>query len=188
MAVKSASLQCCVLPSTTPAMGPITDAFAVTPTFKSAVMSLIAQSPSPASTLDTSDGAYQFCSGMSPPARSGPAVAPRALRAAWQALQWPRPLTRYAPRLNSAFCAASFWYTPGLKYNARHTASAICELYGKRTVCAVLACFEAGTLARNANNASESARVTSVVLVYGKAGYSKRPFFDLPLCMARQKS
>ena len=30
-------------------------------------------------------------------------------------------------------------------------------------------------------------RVTSVKLVYGKAGTSRRPSFDRPLCMARQK-
>ena len=50
----------------------------------------------------------------------------------------------------------------GLKYSARHTASATCELYGKRTACAVLAWLTAGKLARKANSASESSRVTSV--------------------------
>ena len=79
-------------------------------------------------------------------------------------------------------------YLVGLKYSARQTANASGELYGKRTVCAVLAWGTAASWDKKANSASESARLTSVVLVYGKAGYNKRPFFDLPLCMARQKS
>jgi len=51
----------------------------------------------PASCGEASDGAYQFCIGIKPPARSRSSawlLAPSALRAVWQALQWPGPLTR----------------------------------------------------------------------------------------------
>ena len=52
-------------------------------------------SPTPASLFEVSDGAYQFCIGISPPDRSIISLlAPSTLRAVWQAAQWPRPRTR----------------------------------------------------------------------------------------------
>src|SRR5215470_15017204 len=66
-------------------------------------MSSKGQSPNPASLLFVSDGAYQFCMGMSPPAKAfSSELPPRALIAVWQVPQWPSPSTRYAPRFHSA--------------------------------------------------------------------------------------
>ena len=88
-----------MLPSTTSVIGPATltsvpcgDAV---PVFNRSTMCCVSHAATPASRGDVSDGAYQFCTGINPPARSSVlALAPSALRLAWQALQWPRASTR----------------------------------------------------------------------------------------------
>ena len=57
-------------------------------------MSFTSQSPTPVSRAELSDGAYQFWTGIRPPPMSSSFTAPRMLRLAWQALQWPSPSTR----------------------------------------------------------------------------------------------
>ena len=83
-----------VLCNTTSAMGPSTEARGATPVCKSVTTSPTGQSASPASFLALSEGAYQFCIGIRPPARSSGLLPPSASRAEWQAEQWPRPRTR----------------------------------------------------------------------------------------------
>ena len=95
IARRSGSVKYWVLPSTTSAIGPATDACGDTPLCSSATTSSVGHCRTPASCASVSAGAYQFCTGISPPASPRPlAVAPKALRAPWQALQWPSPLTR----------------------------------------------------------------------------------------------
>ncbi len=58
-------------------------------------MSLMLQSPSPASRLEVSDGAYQFCIGIRPPLKASDCeVPPSALIGEWHMPQWPSPSTR----------------------------------------------------------------------------------------------
>ena len=58
-------------------------------------MSLISQSPSPASRFDVSDGAYQFWFGIIPPSNSCDSFEPPStLIAVWHIEQWPSPSTR----------------------------------------------------------------------------------------------
>ena len=60
-------------------------------------------------------------------AQREPAVLLRAdERLPWQAMQWPRPPTRYAPRFHSAERCDCGSKRPGVKKIARHTASAAC--------------------------------------------------------------
>ena len=95
MARASASLRYCVLRNTTSAMGPSTEPCGATPVFSKATTSSVAHSFTPASCAALSAGAYQFCTGISPPVNAlASLVAPSALRGVWQAVQWPRPLTR----------------------------------------------------------------------------------------------
>src|SRR4029078_11560521 len=98
----------CVERAATSAIGPCTEPRADTPLLSRATTSRSGQSPTPASALSLSDGAYQFWIGISPPARSsGPAVAPKTLRREWHALQWPSVSTRYAPRFHCGDLAGS---------------------------------------------------------------------------------
>ena len=97
-----------MLPPTTSPIGPATAPRAETPLRSSATMCGVSQPATLASSAEVSEGAYQFCTGISPPARSSVLeVAPSALRLAWQALQWPRPSTRYAPRFHSGLRVVS---------------------------------------------------------------------------------
>lgn len=94
MAPRSASFRYWVLRNTTSAMGPVTDPRGATPVRSSATTSSCGQ---PATRLGggVEAGAYQFCTGMSPPRNACDSlVAPKALRGLWQAAQWPRPCTR----------------------------------------------------------------------------------------------
>ena len=95
MAAMSASLRYWVLRNTTSAIGPRAAPRAVKPVLSSAATSCDDQSATPASALEPSDGAYQFCSGIRPPLSSRLSrVAPNALRGEWQAAQCPSERTR----------------------------------------------------------------------------------------------
>src|SRR3989344_2940723 len=77
----SASLRYCVLRNTTSAMGPSTDPCGATPVFSKAITSSVFHSLTPASCAALSAGAYQFCTGISPPVKAlASVVAPNALR------------------------------------------------------------------------------------------------------------
>jgi hypothetical protein len=70
-------------------------ATAVCPSLSNRTISGVVQPCTPASAGDAREGAYQFCIGIKPPLSSSLSlVAPKALRGAWQAWQWPRPRTR----------------------------------------------------------------------------------------------
>ena len=88
MARASASVRYCVLRNTTSAMGPSTEPCGATPVLSSATTSSVAHSFTPASAAALSAGAYQFCTGISPPVKAlASVVAPSALRGVWQAVQ-----------------------------------------------------------------------------------------------------
>src|SRR3954453_14537387 len=81
IAARSPSDRYWVLFSTTSLIGPITVPRGDTPVFSNATTSRTSQSATLDSSADVSDGAYQFCTGIRPPARSsGPAGAPSAFR------------------------------------------------------------------------------------------------------------
>ena len=95
IAAMSASLRYCVLRNTTSAIGPSAAPRGVSPVLSNAATSCDDQSATPASALEASDGAYQYCSGISPPLSSRLSrVAPKALRGEWQAAQCPSDRTR----------------------------------------------------------------------------------------------
>ena len=84
-----------MLPATTSPIGPLTAPRVETPLASNSTISPGSPSATPACVGAVSDGAYQFCTGIKPPARSSVlALAPSALRLAWHALQWPSPSTR----------------------------------------------------------------------------------------------
>src|SRR6202012_3853588 len=95
IAAMSESCRYCVLRNTTSAIGPSAAPRGVKPVLSSATTSAFDQSATPASALDASDGAYQFCSGISPPLSSRLSrVAPNALRGEWQGARGGRGPTR----------------------------------------------------------------------------------------------
>src|SRR5579863_9864894 len=109
----SSSDRYCRLLCTTSAIGPNTAPRCDTPVFRRAVMSLVSQSPRPASLFDVNDGAYQFWSGIKPPANAAELTGPPiALIDVWHMLQWPRPTIRYAPRFHSTDFVGSGLYSP----------------------------------------------------------------------------
>ncbi len=150
-----------MLPATTSAIGPIAAPRAPWPSRSRRTTSSSGQSCTPASFGEAREGAYQPCMGICPPLKSGLfAVAPSALRGAWQAMQWPRPSVRYAPRFHSAGCVVSGRKGSGEKNRLRQATSAACVSYGKRSVCVRLGSRTGGRLSRNACSASLSSRVT----------------------------
>ncbi|MCY1537290.1 hypothetical protein D9M68_727790 [compost metagenome] len=95
MARRSLLSQCCVLCWTTSAMGPVTMCVPLRPVWNSATMSASSRSCTPPSAGSSSEGAYQPCADMNPPASDSMLLLPpRALRGTWQALQCARPFTR----------------------------------------------------------------------------------------------
>src|SRR6185437_5001656 len=98
----SSSDKYCRLLWTTSAIGPNTAPRCDTPFLSRLAMSVMSQSPRPASLFDVSDGAYQFCSGIRPPANAAELTGPPIMLIdVWHIEQWPRPSTRYAPRFHS---------------------------------------------------------------------------------------
>ncbi len=84
----SPSFRYWVLRNTTSAIGPRAAPRGVSPVLSSAATSPLDQSATPASALEASEGAYQFCNGIRPPLSSRLSrVAPKALRGEWQAAQ-----------------------------------------------------------------------------------------------------
>src|SRR6201996_9724993 len=94
-------------------------------------MSLVSQSPRPASLFDVSDGAYQFCSGIRPPANAAELTGPPiALIDVWHMPQWPRPSIRYAPRFHSTDLVGSALYSPSRKNSVRQPINVLRLLNG----------------------------------------------------------
>src|SRR6201985_225974 len=142
MAWISSSVRYCRLLWTTSAIGPNTAPRCDTPVFSRALMSLMSQSPRPASLLDVSDGAYQFCSGIKPPAKADELTGPPiALIEVWHMLQCPRPSIRYAPRFHSTDLVGSALNSPSLKNSVRQPISRLRLLNGKRSSCGRLGTF-----------------------------------------------
>src|ERR1700704_2795192 len=118
IAFRSVSVKYLRLFRTTSAMGPSGVVFPA-PVLRKVAMSLTVQAPSPVVTSDVRLSANQ-------PSTPAPVKSlsfsnpPRRLRGEWQALQWPRPSTRYAPRFQEAVLAGSGAYVPFVKYSSRH--------------------------------------------------------------------
>ncbi len=95
MARRSASDRYCRLWKVTSAMGPNTEPRAEVPLPRMSTMSWIDHSPSPASRLEVSEGAYQYWLGIRPPAKACDSLLPPSmLMAEWHMAQWARPSTR----------------------------------------------------------------------------------------------
>src|ERR1700761_4029915 len=125
---------------TTSAIGPTAAPRCEVPFFSRALMSLMSQSPRPASLLDVSDGAYQFCSGIKPPAKADELTGPPiALIDVWHMLQCPRPSIRYAPRFHSTDLVGSALYSPSRKNSVRQPISMLRWLNGNFSSCGRLA-------------------------------------------------
>ena len=66
-------------------------------------------------------------------------------RVPWQALQWPSPSTRYAPRFHSALSPGFGLNSPALKYRVRQPSSSWRWLYGKRISCGLFGWLTGGS-------------------------------------------
>src|ERR1700722_20961112 len=84
----------------TSAMAPPAPACTLRPVARYSVTSSMLQAPRPVRSLAVKSGATQLS--RVPPWKARPDLsAPSALFGVWQPPQWPRPLTRYAPRFHS---------------------------------------------------------------------------------------
>src|SRR5215469_12804445 len=127
------------------------------------VISLMFHSPRPASLLEVSEGAYQFCIGMRPPSNAlDSGLPPSALIGEWHIAQWPNPSTRYAPRFHSADLDGSGLYSPSWKNKVRQPRMRYRLLNGKRRSLGRFGCRTGGTERRYAEIASQPFRATLV--------------------------
>lgn len=132
----SSSVMYCRLLWTTSAIGPNTAPFCDTPACSRSDSSCTCQSPRPSSLSFVSDGAYQFCSGIRPPANADELTGPPImLIEVWHIEQWPRPSTRYAPRFHSTDFVGSGLYSPSLKNSVRQPISRLRLLNGNFSSC-----------------------------------------------------
>jgi len=186
MALISASVMYCKLLWTTSAIGPNTAPRCDTPVFSRSLMSLMSQSPRPASLFDVNDGAYQFCNGIRPPPKAaeltGPPIAlidvwpHAAVSQAFDQIRAAVPFHRLG-RIRLVLAFAEEQRTPA----DQQVAVVEREAQFVRT---------AGFIDRRnrAHVREDGVRVGACHLRVGRermAGYNRLPSFERPLCSER---